>query len=81
MNMVTKQQSQILVNNNFENVRQPDCIPSAGTTLSFEPTVQELNAVIVGGGNATQSNTDTLEPAFGEHLREAATTVRKLFGR
>jgi hypothetical protein len=79
--MVTKQQSQILVSNNFENLGQPGSIASAGTTVSFEPTVQELNAVIVGGGNATQSRDDTSEPAFGEHVREAVTTVRKLFGR
>lgn len=79
--MVTKQQSQILVSNNFENLGQPSRIASMGTTPSFEPTVQELNAVVVGRGDATQSGDDTSEPAFGEHVREAATTVRKLFGR
>lgn len=50
--------------------------------LSYSPTVEELNAKIgsspkMVGIPAVQA--EPAEPLFGTHIREAATSVKKLF--
>lgn len=50
--------------------------------LSFSPTVEELNRSITSGGELSQTCSPVQEvddPMFGTHIREAATTVKKLF--
>jgi hypothetical protein len=50
--------------------------------LSYDPTVEELNRTISSSREAVQpTESEAEEPAFGTHLREAAGTVKKLFGR
>jgi hypothetical protein len=52
--------------------------------LSFNPTVEELNQKIGSSpdmGLDTEGSTqaEPSEPLFGTHIREAATSVKKLF--
>ena len=74
-------QFRVIVNNPFENIGQGDLNRASELgNLSIErPTVQEMNNAVAGGSELrTVGNEDTVEPAFGEHLREAADAFRRM---
>jgi hypothetical protein len=54
------------------------------TNLSFDPSIEEMNRVslVPGGISEVQvaPEEDENDPMFGTHLREAAGTLRKIFG-
>jgi hypothetical protein len=55
--------------------RQPNMIGN----LSIEnPTVAQLNTAV--SGCATRLPDNSVDPAFGEHVKEAAHVVKRLFG-
>ena len=72
----------ISIANPYQNLSQ-----SASTdlmnNLSLSPTGSEFNRTLGSGGSTTTINAVPTggEPLFGTHIREAATTVKKLFAR
>lgn len=82
MNLQTWQNASI--DNPYQNIGQ-----SASTdlmnNLSLSPTTSEFNRTLSFGGSTTTLNSAIVEtegePLFGTHIREAATTVKKLFSR
>jgi len=75
---------QISIHNPYQNLGQGN-YTGFSNNLSFEPTVEELNRTATLGGevslgeSAPREGSD--EPAFGTHITEAVTTVKKLFSR
>jgi hypothetical protein len=75
---------EVFVKNPYQNMGQAHSTVFFNN-LSFNPTVEELNRTAAFPGQSSQSASlpqrKDEEPLFGEHIREAATTVKKLFGR
>jgi hypothetical protein len=73
-------QTVITVNNAYQSASSGEQIVThaAGNLPMGEPTIAEVNDTISAGQVTFDSD---VEPAFGNHIREAADTVRKLFGR
>jgi hypothetical protein len=76
---------QIMIQNPYQTPGQSTYTGFNNNNLSFEPTVEELNRTASFGGQISikESGCSEIadEPLFGAHIREAAGTVRKLFGR
>lgn len=73
--------AQISVHNPYQDMGQTD-YTGFFNNLSFTPTVEELNRTTASRGEVSQpcsavqeENEDRL---FGTHIREAATTLKKL---
>jgi hypothetical protein len=63
-----------------QNLNQPEIIRvnMLGNLSVENPTVEQLNAAITHG-ETSRRLADAVEPAFGEHVREAVDTVRRIF--
>jgi len=75
-------QIQIFLKNPYQDVEQAKDA-TFSTNLSFRPTVEEMNRVTSLPGGISEGSApaeDEVEPMFGTHIREAAGTIRKLFG-
>lgn len=72
------QKINISINNAFQNsVDVPiDRLYELGNLSINNPSVEQINAAITSG---MTSNVAPTEPAFGEHIREAVSTLRRVF--
>jgi hypothetical protein len=76
--------TELLIQNPYSNAGQAT-VNGFLNNLSYAPTLEELNRAITSSRDAaqkfgTEANEEPVEPAFGTHVHEAATTVEKLFG-
>ncbi len=75
---------EISIHNPYKDMGQTD----AGgffNNLSFTPTVRELNRTTSSSGEVSQTASSPVQEEdddrlFGTHIREAATTMKKIFG-
>jgi hypothetical protein len=69
-------------NTEHQNIGSPvnDRSVEVGNLSVENPTIEQMNASFFGASQTQTAQTDA-EPIFGAHLREAAGTVRKLFGQ
>lgn len=70
MNAVPQNQSQ-------NNIDRPNM---QGNLSLVAPTIQQLNAAICSG-QQSERQAEISEPAFGQHAREAAEAVKRIFSR
>jgi hypothetical protein len=70
----------IFLNNPYQDAVQANSIGFLNNT-SFTPTVEEINRTLSPRGDSFQAVSESDEPFFGTHIREAATTVKKLLAR
>lgn len=68
----------ITVHNAYQDVGQ-ETYTGFSNNLSFDPTVEEMNRNSSYCGGISDGQEGNIEPLFGAHIREAATTVKKLF--
>ncbi len=79
--MPIEQQQSITVNNSLQNLGEiPLERPNAlGNISLLNPTIEQMNAGMTGSGEAADRRQNQPEPPFGEHLREAADVLRRIF--
>jgi hypothetical protein len=79
--MGIREQQFITTNNTFQNIGStPIHSPNALGNLSVQnPTVEQMNAGISDQLRPSDDVQDQSERLFGEHIREAAATIRRIF--
>ncbi len=79
--MPIEHKQSITVNNSLQNLGQitlerPNAL---GNVSLLNPTIEQMNAGITrSGGEVSDSKENQPEPAFGEHLHEAADVLRRI---
>lgn len=77
---MTIKQQLITATNSVQNLGQPEYNRAnmMGNLSVENPTVEQLNAGIFGSQMPSKQAVID-EPAFGEHIKEAAETIRRIF--
>jgi len=74
----------LIIQNPFQDSGE-NTVAGFSNNLSFSPTVEELNRATTQSGGISEGTPAPAaeadyEPLFGTHLREAADTLKKVFG-